>query len=592
MGEIRGNHFHGGLDVRTKFTTGLPLYASAEGYISKINMDSQGYGNCLFVKHPNGYVTVYAHLEKLAEPYATWVREQQYKQERFQVELTCAKNQFPVKQGDIIAYSGNTGSSAGPHLHWEIRDTTDAIYNPLLYGFTEVKDTKPPYFCQIALRPMNAASRVEGKFERKAFATKKLPTHFAISEPIEVYGSLGLELWAHDRLSEGSQRAGVMLKQVLLDGKEIYRHSTAYLSAKELKQINHHIAFDVLRTTGHKFEKLYQDDGNCLRGVRPINGYGFLQIKDTAKHELKILLEDPYGNKTYCQATLKGKVFKEKPLPTAVPAGEIDFDFSQSGNYLTVKAGPLADKDRILQLFTLKGNKFVERAYTQNNKAVFIYDLRQGLPDSVIVAGQAAELTYALTVLPELANQTVKGRLASFSFDAYSVFDTTHVTLEEDEEEGCFSIGSSMIPMQGYGTVSFPLPPASEGDPKNWGIYLMPNYESGYPRFVGNQITGNEIKGRAKYFGTYKLIRDEKPPQIRPIQTTKNSLRFLIADNMSGINSWRCTVNGKWVLLHYEHKRNLLFSEKLNPTDSFEGEMIMELRDNANNVSTYKLNIQ
>jgi murein DD-endopeptidase MepM/ murein hydrolase activator NlpD len=160
MGEIRGNHFHGGLDIRTKYTTGLPIVASNDGYVWKVIMDSQGYGKVMYIRHPDGFVTLYAHLEDFYIPLAKYIREKQYERQSFQIELILKPDQFPVKKGDLVAYSGNTGSSAGPHLHWEIRDTTDAIYNPLLFGFPEVKDNKAPYVVKIGIRPMSEPTGV------------------------------------------------------------------------------------------------------------------------------------------------------------------------------------------------------------------------------------------------------------------------------------------------------------------------------------------------------------------------------------------------------------------------------------------------
>ncbi|MDX5346044.1 MAG: M23 family metallopeptidase, partial [Hymenobacteraceae bacterium] len=164
MGEIRSNHFHGGIDVKTDQKIGLPVYAAADGYVSRIKMSSYGYGNIIYLTHPNGKITTYAHLSEYAPALADYVLKKQYEQETFDIELFPEKNKFAFKKGDVIAYSGNTGGSGGPHLHFEIRDTEDNLYNPLQYRFSEIKDSTPPTVSAFALKTMSIDARVNGKF--------------------------------------------------------------------------------------------------------------------------------------------------------------------------------------------------------------------------------------------------------------------------------------------------------------------------------------------------------------------------------------------------------------------------------------------
>jgi len=588
MGEIRGNHFHGGLDIRTKYTTGLPIVASNDGYVWKVIMDSQGYGKVMYIRHPDGFVTLYAHLEDFYIPLAKYIREKQYERQSFQIELILKPDQFPVKKGDLVAYSGNTGSSAGPHLHWEIRDTTDAIYNPLLFGFPEVKDNKAPYVVKIGIRPMSAESRVNGLFDRDGWDVRKVGDHYIVPEAVKVYGTIGLEMWSHDRMNDGSQRAGVMCKEVFFDGNEVFYHNTTRLTLKEQKQINHHIAYDVLRLTGHKYEKLYLDDGNILKSMRPFIKHGFITILDSLMHEVTIRLSDPYGNSTYCTVFLQGTIPKQGVITGTFPANATPkFRNKVESNYLRTTISQVSDTDKLLCIFADGQKTFCERAYVQENKAVFIYDLRRGLPDSMLIAGFTDSSQVVSDVIyPERRINEVEGELAKVTFDPYCLFDTTYIEVNEDLEERTFTFGSPLIAMQGQAIISFPIPESA--DRQHVGIYQILN-KNGSARWVSNFIVGDELRGRIKYFGTYKLLTDTKPPTIRPTRTTAKGLSFLINDNLSGIQSWRCTVNGKWVLMNYEHKRNLIYSEKLNPDEDFEGEMILEVKDNANNTATYKV---
>lgn len=151
MGELRSNHWHMGLDLRTQQKENLPVYAAAAGYISKVRIEPFGYGRSIFINHPNGLTTVYGHLNDFFPALEKYVTEQQYKNQVWAIELDFSKTQFPVFKSQLIAYSGNTGSSQGPHLHFEIRDTkTSRCLNPLLFGFP-VKDDVPPEIIRLGL---------------------------------------------------------------------------------------------------------------------------------------------------------------------------------------------------------------------------------------------------------------------------------------------------------------------------------------------------------------------------------------------------------------------------------------------------------
>lgn len=144
MGELRPGHFHAGLDIKTEGRTGLDVYASADGYVSRIRVGPGGYGNCLYINHPNGTTTVYAHLAEFSDDIANYVLNQHYERKTHAMNLFPKKGQFTLKKGDIIAKSGNTGSSSGPHLHFEIRNIDQEVLDPLRIGFDEVVDDISP----------------------------------------------------------------------------------------------------------------------------------------------------------------------------------------------------------------------------------------------------------------------------------------------------------------------------------------------------------------------------------------------------------------------------------------------------------------
>ena len=165
--ELRSSHFHAGLDIKTKRREGLKIYATAEGYVSRIKISHFGYGKVLYITHPNGYTTVYAHLKKFSETIEAFIKDCQYEKESYEVEVFLNSEELTVLKGEVIAYSGNSGSSGGPHLHFEIRDNKERPINPMLFGM-DVKDTKKPFVLSVFAYPKDENAIINGKNKRIA----------------------------------------------------------------------------------------------------------------------------------------------------------------------------------------------------------------------------------------------------------------------------------------------------------------------------------------------------------------------------------------------------------------------------------------
>src|SRR5690606_27278458 len=199
MSEIRPNHFHTGLDIKTDGKQGLPVHAAADGFVHRIKISSFGYGNILYLKHPNGQTTVYAHLREFSPAIAAFMRKEMYQERKNELEVYLDEETFPIKKGDTIAYSGNSGSSAGPHLHFEIRDSLDHAIDPLKFGFSEIIDNTPPTVVKVALSPLEINSRINGKFSREEFPVHYDGVTFYVNQPIEISGKVGIEISGYDK---------------------------------------------------------------------------------------------------------------------------------------------------------------------------------------------------------------------------------------------------------------------------------------------------------------------------------------------------------------------------------------------------------
>jgi hypothetical protein len=251
FGELRPNHFHAGIDIKTESVEGKNIYAAAEGYVSRIKIATNGYGKVIYITHPNGYVTTYAHLQRFSDKIEEYVKKQQYHKEKFEIELFPGKKQLPVEKGEVIALSGNTGGSGGPHLHFEIRDEkTEIAINPLLFGF-DIKDDIKPVIKNIAIYPLNDSSYVNGVNKEKYIDLAGSEGKYRITGgPYTVSGEIGFSVEANDYLNGSSNKCGLFSVELLLDSNRIYYHEIEQIAFSESRYINSHVDYKKARETG------------------------------------------------------------------------------------------------------------------------------------------------------------------------------------------------------------------------------------------------------------------------------------------------------------------------------------------------------
>ncbi|HEU4717789.1 MAG TPA: M23 family metallopeptidase, partial [Bacteroidia bacterium] len=224
FGELRPNHFHTGVDITTHGQEGLPVHAAADGYISRIKITPWGYGKAIYVTHPNGYTTVYGHLSAYNGNIAAYVEKNQYINESFEIELFPSPGELPVKKGDVIAFSGNTGSSGGPHVHFEIRDTkTEDAINPLLFGLP-VKDDVAPVAVSLVVCPAEPGAVVNGQNGTYRIPLKASGGGYVFANPkdsIVAYGRIGFAIEGYDKESVPKGKNGVYAVRLQMENKTI-----------------------------------------------------------------------------------------------------------------------------------------------------------------------------------------------------------------------------------------------------------------------------------------------------------------------------------------------------------------------------------
>lgn len=347
FGELRGNHFHAGIDFKTQGAEGKAVRAVEDGYVSRISVSPWGYGNALYIVHPNGLTTVYGHLQRFADSIAVYVKEQQYEQESFAVNLLPEPDQFPVRKGQIIALSGNSGSSGGPHLHLEIRETeSDELLDPIPFYKNLIKDTRPPQIQGVMIYPVEGRGVVNGsnqKLELKPVRSKDGKQ--VLTGKIQAWGDIALAVKGYDYMDNTSNIYGVRKVALRLDTVVVFRSNINRFPLDESRFLNSFTDYEEWTDNRSFFMKSFVEPGNRLSFIESINR-GILTIDEERTYRLTYLLQDVYGNSSRINVWIEGK---EQPIPSPNTLGAEYFHwksenrFGAKGIRFTIPAGNLYD---------------------------------------------------------------------------------------------------------------------------------------------------------------------------------------------------------------------------------------------------------
>ena len=501
--ELRDNHFHSGIDFRTQGVTGHKIYACGEGYVSRISVSPSGFGHALYITHPNGYTTVYGHLEAFNDDITAYVRNQQYQQERFSVNLFPDPLLFPMKKGDLIAFSGNTGSSGGPHLHFEIRDTkTENPVNPLMFGLG-VKDNIPPVMQRLAIYPMSEGSTVNGSANKLILNLEKAGNHYRIAggKKISISGKFAFGIDAYDQISGSSMRCGIYNIRCRVDSVLVFSQTMNRFSFDESRYINSLIDYDYYVKHRVRINRMYIEPNNRLSVYDRHIRRGIVSFPDTALHTVSVVVQDFHGNSSGLSFTFEYTSGKDSPpVPLYVPditsvpginrtMYQRELIHVQQGLSVVIPADALYDDI----LFTCSVSKQPKGLYS---KAYRIH--HPGTP-----------LHKAMTV--EIAADSLPERLHEKAL---------------------------IVQMDSTG-----------------------RYSS-----AGGAYSNGVVRGNPGVFGEYAIGVDTIPPRITPVNIRNGAnmrgikdIRFKISDELSGINTYSGWIDGQWALFEYDAKNKLLY---------------------------------
>lgn len=312
FGELRTNHFHSGLDFKTQGVTGLPIRCVADGYICRAAVTPGGYGKALYVMHDNGYMTVYAHLDRFPKGVEKRVRDIQYKKEQFGVNVWFKPGEFPVHCGEVLAFAGNSGYSFGPHLHFEVRDASgNELYDPLRFYKERIKDTTPPKIYELAVYPKPGKGALSGGADSRVYDVKG----DAVPDTIEAWGDIAFGIRTIDFMDGTNNKYGVYKTELVIDGDCRFSSSMENFSFSEDLYINSWVDYGRLYYNDEWFQKLYVAPNNRLRLLNAGEGNGWLSVNEERLYNVECKVTDFHGNAVSCSFVVKGKRSGIPPFP-------------------------------------------------------------------------------------------------------------------------------------------------------------------------------------------------------------------------------------------------------------------------------------
>ena len=600
FGELRPDHFHSGLDLKTGGEEGKPVYAMNEGYVYRIKVSPYGLGNALFIHHPNGMYSVYGHLSKFNDEIQALVYQKQFVFKKFEQEIYLPANQIQVKKGDVIAYSGNTGNSFGPHVHFEIRDENNRAMDPLRFFPTSVADHIPPIILRIGIEPLGWGSLVNGKAEKHEIILEGKGPEYWIPETIFVNGTFGIEYQGHDRADETLNKLGINFSKLFLDDSLRFEFALEHFEFSDRKFINVHTDYSRHYETGYRFERCYIENGNELDAYPQTGLSPRINLSDSTLHYFRIEFRDRAGN----LSVVRGKFQQKKPEEITVGVNEGKSSYLVMGvrrqQLIIHLKNPL--KQHLNGLLLEFGNGESETifpAYSAPAELVFLYDLSAGkIPVSVQdPISLKREKTHLTELIYPFRNTLVEQVGIKVFFSFKSVFDTLPLILKEAGKyrngfSPLFQVGDERIPLFKSFILNIQPEPGTSPD------YLVIGRKIGLDKWEyagGQKAEDGSITASVGRFGKFCLLRDANPPSVSSgnftngakVASGQKNISIKISDDFSGIHPGKIllTLDGNWVLAAFDAKSGSLFWEWTSRPAAGKHSLSLTVYDRAGNMS-------
>lgn len=379
--ELRADHFHSGIDFKTGGAIGKEVKAAAEGYIYRISVSPAGFGNAIYIRHSNGYSTVYGHLDHFRKDIADYVITQQYEKKNFTITLYPSKDIFPVSQGDLIAWSGNSGGSFGPHLHFEIRESsTENPVNPLLFNIG-VADNMKPGIDKIVIYPVTNNSSVNNSHLSLSVKTAGTGGNYTLAAPapLVVNGLIGFGIKTTDTFNGSVNKCGIYRIYVEVDSVEIYDFTCDEFSFSESRYINSHIDYSRRIENSEFLHKTWLEPGNKLSMYSGIKNRGLISFTDNKTHKVLIRVSDIKGNSSIVRFSVRS-VASTPVKATEIKCNEIipygkTAEFSSDGIRVHFPSTSFYDTVYFTYKYKVRPANLLSGIHSVHNESTPIHDL-------------------------------------------------------------------------------------------------------------------------------------------------------------------------------------------------------------------------
>jgi hypothetical protein len=337
FGELRADHFHSGIDLKTQGVTGKEVVATASGYVYRISVSPGGFGKALYLRHPSGYSTVYGHLDRFAPEIEKYVISRQYEEKSYMITLWPSRERFHFNKGDVIAYSGNSGSSSGPHLHYEVRKSEDEIpVNPLLFDFG-VEDKFKPVIEKLAVYPVGRKSKVNGNNKSLKINVSGGNGNYYISSGniISISGSAGFGIKSYDLLNSTYNKCSVFSIELKIDSITVYKYIMDSFGFNESRYINCHIDYETLIRENTFYERTYLLPNDRLGVYKNLVNRGIFNFNDNRKHRIEIIVADIHNNISRLTFSVKSAEDDGKELKDEDTEGAVVMPYGRNNKFVS-----------------------------------------------------------------------------------------------------------------------------------------------------------------------------------------------------------------------------------------------------------------
>ncbi len=531
FGEIRADHFHSRIDYKTQGVEGLAVYAVADGYVSRIKISPVGYGNALYITHPNGLVSVYGHLKEYNNIIEYYAKQEQYRLESFAIDLFPDSNKIKVKKGDIIGFSGNTGRSFGAHLHFELREQqSENPVNPMIYGF-KIKDNLPPVIKAIKIYPVGIDSKVNNSTNPLSVSVSKNGNKYYIdkSQKISVSGNIAFGIETYDLADGASNHKGVYSILLKVDSVDVFSLLLDKIDFNESRYINDLIDYKEFIADKKKIIQTKRASNNNLSTYALIKNNGIISFDDSQSHTITFILKDEKQNSTRLSFIVE-----------ASPKTIIKED---------------SNKSTCMNMIYCNEFKRIESPYFNLDFPVnsvfdslcFNYSIEKKIQNSVCPVFSFQDIytpvlnAYTISVKIDSLQEKYKSKAVIVNINNKNEIRSIGGTYENNFVTAkSFEFGRYTVLIDSVPPVINPL----------------------------NIINKKNMAG-------------------------EEAIIIKITDNLSGISKYKGTINNNWVLMNYDEKKKLLkfyFSD--NKTKKGINVFELEVVDQKENVSNYKVTFE